>query len=157
MKPKGFWTRERILWAFYLWKKAHGSYPHRKEWRYAGEDHPADSAVLNAFSSWEEAVEAARTHRFSRPQPDREEIIALMKAWEAEHGIAPVAGDWNNDKTYPTPGWVVRQFGSWNAAIEAAGYFPRTRGITKKALARYTPLPRRRKEDHANQGSAEEA
>lgn len=152
-----YWTREKILWAFYEWKKAHGNYPRRREWRMGGDDHPSDSTVLAMFSTWELAVEAAQKARFPRPQPGREEIIASMKAWKAEHGIAPVVDDWQNDRTYPTPGWVKKQFGSWNAAIVEAGFFPRTRGITKKALARYTPLPRRRKEDHANQGSREEA
>lgn len=154
---KKIWTREKILWAFYEWKLEHGSFPHRNAWRKAGENHPSDKPVIQMFGTWEAVLRAAENFRSQRPHPDEEEIIALMKAWHAEHGIAPVAGDWDTDKTYPTPGWVRQHFGTWNAAIEAAGFYPRTRGITKKALARYTPLPRRRKEDHANQGSGAEA
>lgn len=154
---KKIWTREKILVALHAWKTEHGSYPGRGQWRWRGEHHPSDNTVIYAFGSWEAALETAKKARIPRPRPSRDGIIALMKAWEAEHGIAPVANDWQWDKSYPAPNWVKNQFGSWNAGIEAAGYFPRTRGITKKALARYTPLPRRRKDDHANQGSAEEA
>lgn len=161
MAMKKYWTQERIMQAFRDWERLHGSPPKSSTlWKKSRSEepmHPTDRVVQREYGTWAAALEAYSRTKADRPHPDTNEIIALMQAWKDEHGIAPVASDWDKNINYPTPGFVASRFGSWNAAIVEAGFFPRTRGITKKALARYTPLPRRRREDHANQGSGEEA
>lgn len=74
---------------------------------------------------------------------DRERIITAVRAWAAEHnGTPPSATDWNPqqarllgrpekaEKFYADAAWpfvstVVDYFGTWNAAITAAGLQPR--------------------------------
>lgn len=56
-----------------------------------------------------------------------ERILAAIRAWAAEHGRPPGAREWRHTRpTAPTTNTVVREFGSWANAIEAAG-FPRPR------------------------------
>jgi hypothetical protein len=69
----------------------------------------------------------------------REAIIEAIRRWAEEHGgIPPRATDWNvamarsrgeDTRDYENGDWratsgVTRAFGTWNAAIEAAGYEP---------------------------------
>ncbi len=57
-------------------------------------------------------------------------IVDSIQRWADEHGgIPPSATDWNvfgqrghKDGDWPHTSRVLRQFGSWNAAIEAAGF-----------------------------------
>lgn len=72
--------------------------------------------------------------------PDR--ILDRIKAWEAEHGTAPAVADWcpyiarpdeQRAARFKQGGWpskttVIDEFGSWNAAIAAAGLTPRSPG-----------------------------
>jgi hypothetical protein len=74
----------------------------------------------------------------------RETIIAAILAWAAEYGEPPATHDWNAYSTrhdlhdeararrfedaggrWPTHTTVFGEFGSWQAAIAAAGYEPR--------------------------------
>lgn len=77
---------------------------------------------------------------------DRERIVAAIRAWADENGGVPPSGvDWNppqaraighpekaerfeRDQAWPWVNTVQRYFGSWNAAIEAAGFEPRRTG-----------------------------
>ena len=70
----------------------------------------------------------------------RDSIVAAMQAWHAEHGEPPTALDWNpHDRRwgrgtlaerkrrhlgYPYVSSVLKAFGTWNAAIAAAGFEP---------------------------------
>lgn len=79
----------------------------------------------------------------------REAIIAAMRAWAAEYGEPPACADWNQwaarhgfhdeqraerhkqgnaEGKWPWFDAVVKNFGSWNLAIEAAGFTPRAVG-----------------------------
>lgn len=76
----------------------------------------------------------------------REAILAAIREWAAEYGEPPRQADWNpvqarnylhderRARRFEEAGgrwpWftkVVREFGSWNAAIAAAGFNPRQR------------------------------
>lgn len=61
----------------------------------------------------------------------RERIIASVRQWADEHGEPPGAFDWLSCPGYPAFSLVMKRFGSWNAAIEAAGYTPRKPGQRK--------------------------
>jgi hypothetical protein len=73
-----------------------------------------------------------------------ERIIDEMWRWAELFGAPPAAVDWNawhrrrwpwrderyqaTGRTWPASQWVVQVFGSWNAALVAAGYRPRPVG-----------------------------
>jgi hypothetical protein len=64
----------------------------------------------------------------SRPAATIEEIVAALRAWNAEHGAPPRQHDWSNASAVWRDAWprwpgattVMRVVGSWNAALEAA-------------------------------------
>ena len=55
---------------------------------------------------------------------DKDKIIAAIKMYFSENGKTPTAKCWRKSGTgvYPTSATVHSTFGSWNAAIEAAGF-----------------------------------
>lgn len=71
----------------------------------------------------------------------KERIVQAMRDWAEEYGAQPTAMDWNGamarrfgheaqarryeDGDWPSAHTVQRVFGSWNAAIAAAGFAPR--------------------------------
>jgi hypothetical protein len=59
-----------------------------------------------------------------------ERIIAAIHAWHRSRGRPPGAHEWaaRTAACWPAPQTVARHFGSWNAAIVAAGYESRTVG-----------------------------
>jgi hypothetical protein len=63
----------------------------------------------------------------------RDSVVAALRAFAAEHGYQPVSREAGS--TYGLPSWhaVARIFGSWNAAIEAAGYRPYPARSTARA------------------------
>lgn len=65
-----------------------------------------------------------------------ERIIEAIREWVARYGEPPSASEWNTavgdpvrfgSGEYPTTTTVLYRFGSWNVAIEAAGFEPRER------------------------------
>lgn len=54
----------------------------------------------------------------------RDSIIREIRAWHRKHGRPPSVAEWNvrTKAKWPTSCTVMRHFGSWNAAIEAAGF-----------------------------------
>ena len=56
-------------------------------------------------------------------------IIAAIRKWAADHGQPPTVNGWfyaGDDR--PGRVTVINRFGSWNAAIAAAGFQPRQQG-----------------------------
>lgn len=91
-----------------------------------------------------------QTYNRRRAAWTEEEIIAKIKEWVEKHGEPPTANDWHpsdarrqarrsakrarawlgralrfDDGDWPWVGSVSKRFGSWNKAIEAAGFTPR--------------------------------
>lgn len=69
--------------------------------------------------------------RVGRPQRwTRERCIAAITAHVARHGSLPTADGWRRcaSDEFPSRSSVARVFGSWSAAIEAAGFSPRSAG-----------------------------
>ena len=74
----------------------------------------------------------------------RERIIKAIRRWVRVHGYTPIADEWNGGLgaafdyepgERPSRGTILDRFGTWNAAIEAAGYEPRPRS-TKRPQSR---------------------
>lgn len=58
----------------------------------------------------------------------REAILDAIRAWARDRGAIPTATEWANaTDVSPATSRVQAHFGSWNAAIEAAGFEPRPR------------------------------
>ncbi len=55
----------------------------------------------------------------------REKIIEAIQRWGAEHDDSPRTTDFNGAPDYPSLTTVIKYFGTWNNAIEAAGFEPR--------------------------------
>lgn len=75
----------------------------------------------------------------------RQDIINAVKLWVTAYGQVPAFADWDPTKarkqgnegralrwergTWPRSSQVIRRFGSWSAAIEAAGFEPNRPGL----------------------------
>ena len=60
------------------------------------------------------------------------DIIAAIHAWNTEHGKPPSGKDWlRGTWQHPAEVTVRRVFGTWNAAIAAAGFQPRRPHATR--------------------------
>lgn len=80
----------------------------------------------------------------------REEIISRIRAWNAEHGAPPRANGWAHATGgNPAQSTVIKVFGSWASAIEAAG-FPRPKRGGQRGSVRSKAEPDERLEKESN-------
>ena len=70
------------------------------------------------------------------PRYTDEDLLDALRSFAAEHdGRPPTAPEADDPETgLPTAATFARRFGSWNAAIAAAGFDPRDRGRTEEEL-----------------------
>lgn len=66
----------------------------------------------------------------SRKFWSKDSIIFEIKSYHDLYGEVPRCKEWEHDPCYPSPAVVCYHFGTWKAAIEAAGYAARGRGAT---------------------------
>jgi hypothetical protein len=75
----------------------------------------------------------------------REEIVAALRAWTADTGAPPKASEWDygeraapewlrDPERWPSVQLVRSRFGSWEAALRAAGYRARWRRYTRDEM-----------------------
>jgi Homing endonuclease associated repeat len=63
------------------------------------------------------------------------EIVEALRAWTARHGRPPLSSDWRRAATdHPTAALVPGRFGSWRAALDAAGLAPGRVEWTREAV-----------------------
>ena len=132
------WSDAEILDAVCVWVTEHGRPPTWKEWRYAAPSHPSADLVAFRFGSVGRAVECAGFDSsgvgYGRMW-GRDEILAAIRRWDLETGKQPSYTDWDIEHPgYPTNKPVVRVFGSWSAAIRAAGYRPGCRWSKRRVV-----------------------
>ena len=60
-------------------------------------------------------------------------IEAIQRFYEIE-GRVPLVKDFKNNKQYPSYNTVIRHFGTWNIAIEAAGFTTRNKQKLEELL-----------------------
>lgn len=65
-----------------------------------------------------------------QPTPWTQDMaIAAIRRWVREYERPPICNEWKKTSSgYPSQVQVRRLFGTWNAAIEAAGFEPRSWG-----------------------------
>lgn len=115
------WSAEEIVAAFRNWASEHDGHPPAyTDWRLATRDHPGVTVVADRFGSWTKGVLAAGFDPRHR-RWEREEVIAALRAWSQAHGRSPSSREATRGDGLPSYRVVARLFGSWPAAIEAAG------------------------------------
>jgi hypothetical protein len=96
--------------------------PRIKDW----EKHnmsPTYSTILNTFGSWKKAVSMATGKVYSQGKWTRETIISVLKELDIKLGRAPSRSEFQEmTDMEKAPQWrtVLRMFGSWDNALDAA-------------------------------------
>jgi hypothetical protein len=140
-RPGGIerWPASRIIERLQTWAAAHGGYaPLHTDWTRQGHPDwepnvwPHAQTVRRVFESWENALQAAEVtpHPEHLPKWTRERIIERIRRWAIVHGgEGPIRADWSPGSSnpdwqrgeWPNAYTVLARFGSWDAALEAAG------------------------------------
>ncbi len=138
------WTPEAVIAQLQTYGRKHGHPPNSQDVLHGrGDISPNVTIVQREFGSWRAGLIAAgfdvppvghyvRTEDTKRLMAKRsragvewtcERIVAAIQAWNVIHGRPPTSTDWRT-ATHLTPSAAVvfRRFGSWNAAIVAAGF-----------------------------------
>lgn len=66
----------------------------------------------------------------------REQVAREIVKWAKKHGRVPASHDWQmarrRGETRPSRNLVINLFGTWNAAIEAAGFTPKPKPVGER-------------------------
>jgi hypothetical protein len=79
--------------------------------------------AIRHCGSWAAALTMAGMKPPERAQrgPNRDEIIAILRAYQREYGSPPSVTEWRRRRVKPGVKTIYRRFGSWPAALAAAG------------------------------------
>jgi hypothetical protein len=120
------WTRDGITTAIQRHKAETGDLPTHNAWSKADRPSyaPTSATVARAFGTWTAGIEAAGLA--PRKEWTRETVIAAIQRYCTETGSPPIMRDWQpiGPDYAPSANPVIRLFGSWNEAIQAAGLTP---------------------------------
>lgn len=143
-RGKGYaWTRAASLQAVKDFHADHGRSPNSTDPPQHWGALPSMQMAQKIFGGWGKLLEAAELpattsapHRHGGGRPPvavftRDRIVEILQAEAERLGRPPGANEWRDaGEGRPTERLVRKVFGSWNAAIEAAGLTPRRRGAT---------------------------
>lgn len=122
IKP-GTWTQDRIIAALQLKAQELGRKPTMHDVD-KDKSMPATDTVKRVFGSWSNALEQAGFEPKRGRKHENQKLIRLLIAKASEMGVAPSQRAVNQDPDMPSSSVFKRHFGSWNAAIKAAGLIP---------------------------------
>ena len=125
------WDRAGVAGALGRWSELEGRAPSSEEWlggrhargRWAQEypAWPATGTVVNLFGSWNRALGAAGLVVKPYAYTD-EEVLRALRADAERLGRSPTREEWSHRPVgVPGVGAVQTHFGTWNAALRAAG------------------------------------
>ena len=118
------WDRKLILDAMRRFARRHGRAPSSEEWQVKGPArNPTAAVVRRHFGSFTAALAAAGYEPHWRRFDDAEALRALRVHFE-EHARAPTVREWEKLGRRPSAGGLIKRFGSWNAALQAADIPP---------------------------------
>jgi hypothetical protein len=125
------WNRDEILVALSEFARREGRPPRFSEWSERlrpDERRPTAEAVRAHFGSWRGALLAAGLEAppagIAPESWTRKKVIAALVAFAEKAGRTPKGLEWRNagtDPRHPNVATVERIFGSWSAAVTAAG------------------------------------
>lgn len=83
-------------------------------------NNPSQRVLYTFYDSWNEALEDAgfTIHKYLT----KEELIELLKQFNKEFNKVPTCRSLTSAKEYPSAATYRRNFGSWNNALELAGF-----------------------------------
>jgi hypothetical protein len=123
--PFGY-TDEQVIDALRADARRLGRTPTIKDWSVRDVSVPGSGAVIRHFGSWNAGLRAAElplTHEVG--VWTRERVLVALRRDAARRGRSPVRGDWSKAaRSRPSASTVAALFGSWNAALRAAGLDP---------------------------------
>jgi hypothetical protein len=133
-RPRPRWTRERALAALQELADELGRAPRSTDLAcYPGMPSVGTfrklfgalaAALRRRFGSWQAVLSAAGIEPVPPRRWPSERIVEALRSWEQAHGRPPRASEWragDSDGERPSSQVVVRRFGSWALALEAAG------------------------------------
>lgn len=119
------WDHELIRNAIHRFARRHGRPPSSEQWRRKGpEKNPTAAVVRRHFGSFTAALAAAGYEPHWRRFEEGEALRAL-RAYVEENAATPTVREWEKLGRRPSAGGLIKRFGSWNAALNAAGIPPR--------------------------------
>lgn len=100
---------------------------------------PAAATVVERFGSFAAGIAAAGEAANPRqPRWNRDLIVERVKAWVEIHGRPPTTSDWNAaESEWPSDSTCYYHFGSFGAAIRAAGFEPIGKGFRRTMRVYY--------------------
>ena len=129
------YTREEILQRLREWAEQTGAAPRLSDWapsargspnRYEREypHWPPASSATAAFGSWRAMLRAADLRAHQREAWTRQDILDALTDGAVRFGRTPTIALAQRDERLPSTQTVSRHFGTWNAALLAAGLPP---------------------------------
>lgn len=119
------WTPGQIIDALQAHADDYGIAPAIDNWQTATPKRPNRNAVIRVFGKWSSAVAAAGL-TVARFYWTRDRILDALRNYQAQTGQAPTVKTWGcATPEHPAARQVIERFGSWNAALDAAGFYPR--------------------------------
>lgn len=126
-RPSRVWSEHDVIPALNRWASQHGGQaPGRAQWSQDAPTRPSYRRVQRLFGTWSAAIHEAglSPHRAKPRRWTDEAILHALQHWAQKHDV-PRARDWiDPGDDHPTRALVTRRFGSWNAALFAAGLKP---------------------------------
>lgn len=116
--PEQAWSKEKI--ASYINSMVDGDTAPTTDMLSEDEDAPSLATVRNYFEDWESAVRAADLEP-RLVQYDKEQIIEQIQSF-ADGMLPPERSEFFERDTTPNPSTVSNHFGSWESALDAAGF-----------------------------------
>lgn len=125
-KIKTKYSKQNIIEAIQKYYIENNRLPVRRD--FSGDGYPSHTTVLVYFCTWNNAIEAAgftpkNKQNKSYKDCSKEGIIEAVQRFYKKNNRIPQYRDFSS-KNYPNNKTVQKYFGTWNKAIEAAGYPP---------------------------------
>jgi DNA invertase Pin-like site-specific DNA recombinase len=122
------WAKPEIIGALQAWADEHGRAPCWRDLKTQRGRCPSAQTMLHHFGGWNAAILAAGLEPYKltpsgrRQRWDDQDIIQALNRWATEHGHPPADIRWRPAaREHPCSKTVRDHFGSWQAALKAAG------------------------------------